>query len=120
MSTLEIVITIVVTCAGVVAGIIYGFLPWRVEQMDKQQQTWQKTLGTLVLCIFVLLLVARYDLASWLILLGTLLGIAIAKIPAIHTWGTTRWFVFHPADVKAKQLKKQEREMRKSSASKRA
>ena len=113
MSTLEIVITIVVTCAGVVAGIIYGFLPWRVEQMDKQQQTWQRSLGTLVLCIFVLLLVARYDLASWLILLGTLLGITIAKIPAIHTWGTTRWFVFHPAEQKARELKKQEREMRK-------
>lgn len=105
MSTLEIVITIVVTCAGVVAGIIYGFLPWRVEQMDKQQRTWQRSLGTLVLCIFVLLLVARYDLASWLILLGTLLGIAIAKIPAIHTWGTSRWFVFHPAEQKARELK---------------
>lgn len=117
MSTLEIVITIVVTSAGVVAGIIYGFLPWRVEQMDKQQQTWQRSLGTLVLCIFVLLLVARYDLASWLILLGTLLGIAIAKIPAIHTWGTTRWFVFHPAEQKARELKKQEREMRKKTHS---
>lgn len=117
MSTLEIVITIVVTCAGVVAGIIYGFLPWQVEQMDKQQQTWQKTLGTLVLCIFVLMVVARYDLASWLILLGTLLGIAIAKIPAIHTWGTTRWFVFHPAEQKARELKKQEREMRKQTHS---
>lgn len=117
MSTLEIVITIVVTCAGVVAGIIYGFLPWRVEQMDKQQQTWQRSLGTLVLCIFVLLLVARYDLASWLILLGTLLGIAIAKIPAIHTWGTTRWFVFHPAEQKVRELKKQEREMRKQTHS---
>lgn len=113
MSTLEIVITIVVACAGVVAGIIYGFLPWQVEKMDKQQRTWQRSLGTLVLCIFVLLLVARYDLASWLVLLGTPLGIAIAKIPAIHTWGTTRWFVFHPAEQKARELKKQEREMRK-------
>ena len=117
MSTLEIVITIVVALAGVVAGIIYGFLPWRVEQMDKQQQTWQKSLGTLVLCVFVLLIVARYDLASWLILLGTLLGIAIAKIPAIHTWGTTRWFVFHPAEQKARELKKHEREMRKQTHS---
>lgn len=110
MSTLEIVITIVVTCAGIVAGVIYGFLPWRVDDMDKQQQTWQKTLGTLVLCIFVLLLVARYDLASWLILLGALLGIAIAKIPAIHTWGTSRWFVFHPAEQKARELKKNKNE----------
>lgn len=119
MSTLEIVVTVVVTLAGIVAGVIYGFLPWRVDDMDKQQQTWQKTLGTLVLCVFVLMLIARYDVASWLILLGTLVGIGIAKIPAIQRWGTSRWFVFHPADVKAKQLKKQEREMRKSSAGKR-
>ena len=46
--------------------------------------------------LFIGLLVAGHDLETWAMVIGLVIGFAVAKIPALHAWALHKWPFFEP------------------------
>lgn len=85
MDTISIVVTVICSIAGLATGILFGAVPLKANRMTDQQNRWQQYVGVGFVVLVFLLMYVKQDVASWAIIIAAIVGLAIAKIPPVHT-----------------------------------
>ena len=62
----------------------------------------------IVAIVFIGLLVAGHDLETWAMVIGLVIGFAVAKIPALHAWALHKWPFFEPKKMAPTRQESQE------------
>lgn len=85
--------------AGIIClagGFFYGLLPLKEENLTAKQKTGARTSSIVVFGVFILLILMKEDMASWVALAGAIVGFGIGKIPPITHFMQTHWSLVAP------------------------
>ncbi len=97
---MSIAIDILLGLFCLAGGVFLGFFPSRREQMTSWQERVSSAVGFVYAVIFVVLMVMRKDVETWVIV-GTLLaGFLIGRIPPLARKAQDRWEMFRPHRAK--------------------
>ncbi|WEV64788.1 hypothetical protein [Bifidobacterium sp. ESL0732] len=103
MGNIDIVVAVIIGVIGFAIGIIFGAIPAFSNKMDENQNRWQQWSGVFVLLVFFLLMYFKLNIASWSLILATIAGFAIAKIPPLHRWLLARFPMLRPKQEEKQQ-----------------
>ena len=81
------------------------------DDVTAKQSKASQMVSFIVAIVFIGLLVAGHDLETWAMVIGLVIGFAVAKIPALHAWALHKWPFFEPkkaapAPKRVKKVKK--------------
>ncbi|KFI90967.1 hypothetical protein BISA_1946 [Bifidobacterium saguini DSM 23967] len=107
-ATMSIIISVVLGIICIPCGLFLGLIPMKADQVTAKQSKASQMMCFIIALIFIGLLVAGRDLETWGIVIGLVIGFAIGKIPALHTWAVNKWPFLEPKKpaTKPKRVKK--------------
>ena len=68
-------------------GLFLGLVPMKADLVTAKQSKASQMVSFIVAIVFIGLLVAGHDLETWAMVIGLVIGFAVAKIPALHPPG---------------------------------
>ncbi|MCO6558074.1 MAG: hypothetical protein J6575_01295 [Bifidobacterium sp.] len=96
MGTIDIVVAVIIGIIGFGIGIVFGAVPAFRDKMDEAQNRWQQWAGVFIIIAFLALMYFKLNISSWSLILATIAGFAIAKIPPLHQWLLARFPMLRP------------------------
>ena len=91
-----IVLSVILGIACVPAGAFLAFVPLKADLMTAKQSKASQMLTFIIALVFIGLMLAGYDMPTYAIVIGLIIGFGIGKIPAAHTWALHTWPFFAP------------------------
>ncbi|WEV65092.1 hypothetical protein [Bifidobacterium sp. ESL0764] len=96
MNPVNLAIAIAMGIVGLALGFFFGLMPMRTYKMTDKQNRLQQWLAIAFILVIILLMYFKQDAASWAIILAAIVGMAIAKIPAINRRLLAKFKIFKP------------------------
>ncbi|WEV68236.1 hypothetical protein OZX72_04455 [Bifidobacterium sp. ESL0769] len=119
MGTIDIVVAIIVGIAGLATGLIVGAMPAFTNKLNDWQNHFQQWAGIILVVVFFLLIYNKLDISSWSIIVSTIAGFALAKIPPLHQWIIAKFPMLAPkVEEKPKPQPAQNRKPKKKNGKK--
>ncbi|OZG62667.1 hypothetical protein BLEM_0584 [Bifidobacterium lemurum] len=94
--TVLLVISIILGLVCVPAGSFLAFVPMKADNMTSKQSKASQMLTFIIALVFIGLLLAGYDMPTYAIVIGLVIGFGLGKIPTIHAWAMRTWPFFEP------------------------
>ena len=96
-TTLSITLSAILAVICIPCGLFLGLVPMKADLVTAKQSKASQMVSFIVAIVFIGLLVAGHDLETWAMVIGLVIGFAVAKIPALHAWALHKWpFFSHP------------------------
>ena len=92
------------------AGLFLGLVPMKAGRVTAKQSKASQMVSFIVAIVFIGLLVAGHDLETWAMVIGLVIGFAVAKIPALHAWALHKWPFFEPKKAAPLQARQESQE----------
>ena len=89
-TTLSITLSAILAVICTPCGLFLGLVPMKADLVTAKQSKASQMVS------FIGLLVAGHDLETWAMVIGLVIGFAVAKIPALHAWALHKWPFFEP------------------------
>ena len=89
-TTLSITLSAILAVICIPCGLFLGLVPMKADLVTAKQSKASQ------MVMFIGLLVAGHDLETWAMVIGLVIGFAVAKIPALHAWALHKWPFFEP------------------------
>ena len=107
-TTLSIILSGVLAIICVPCGMFLGLIPLKADLVTAKQSKASQMMSFIIALVFIGLLLLNRDMETWAIVIGLVIGFAVAKIPALHTWALNKWPFFEPKKpaAKPKRVKK--------------
>lgn len=86
VTTVSTVISVVLGVICAPCGLFLGLVPMKADLVTAKQSKASQMVSFIVAIVFIGLLVAGHDLETWAMVIGLVIGFAVAKIPALHAW----------------------------------
>lgn len=96
VTTVSTVISVVLGVICAPCGLFLGLVPMKAGLVTAKQSKASQMVSFIVAIVFIGLLVAGHDLETWAMVIGLVIGFAVAKIPALHAWALHKWPFFEP------------------------
>ena len=84
VTTVSTVISVVLGVICAPCGLFLGLVPMKADLVTAKQSKASQMVSFIVAIVFIGLLVAGHDLETWAMVIGLVIGFAVAKIPALH------------------------------------
>ena len=110
-TTLSIILSVVLAVICVPCGMFLGLIPLKADLVTAKQSKASQMMSFIIALVFIGLLLLNRDMETWAIVIGLVIGFAVAKIPALHTWALNKWPFFEPkkSAAKPKRVKKDQK-----------
>lgn len=95
-TTLSITLSAILAVICIPCGLFLGLVPMKADLVTAKQSKASQMVSFIVAIVFIGLLVAGHDLETWAMVIGLVIGFAVAKIPALHAWALHKWPFFEP------------------------
>ena len=95
-TTLSITLSAILAVICTPCGLFLGLVPMKADLVTAKQSKASQMVSFIVAIVFIGLLVAGHDLETWAMVIGLVIGFAVAKIPALHAWALHKWPFFEP------------------------
>lgn len=95
-TTLSITLSAILAVICIPCGLFLGLVPMKADLVTAKQSKASQMVSFIVGIVFIGLLVAGHDLETWAMVIGLVIGFAVAKIPALHAWALHKWPFFEP------------------------
>ncbi len=96
VTTVSTVISVVLGVICAPCGLFLGLVPMKAGLVTAKQSKASQMVSFIVAIVFIGLLVAGHDLETWAMVIGLVIGFAVAKIPVLHAWALHKWPFFEP------------------------
>lgn len=96
VTTVSTVISAILAVICIPCGLFLGLVPMKADLVTAKQSKASQMVSFIVAIVFIGLLVAGHDLETWAMVIGLVIGFAVAKIPALHAWALHKWPFFEP------------------------
>ena len=83
-TTLSITLSAILAVICTPCGLFLGLVPMKADLVTAKQSKASQMVSFIVAIVFIGLLVAGHDLETWAMVIGLVIGFAVAKIPALH------------------------------------
>ena len=83
-TTLSITLSAILAVICIPCGLFLGLVPMKADLVTAKQSKASQMVSFIVAIVFIGLLVAGHDLETWAMVIGLVIGFAVAKIPALH------------------------------------
>lgn len=93
-TTLSITLSAILAVICTPCGLFLGLVPMKADLVTAKQSKASQMVSFIVAIVFIGLLVAGHDLETWAMVIGLVIGFAVAKIPALHAWALHKWPFF--------------------------
>lgn len=80
-TTLSITLSAILAVICIPCGLFLGLVPMKADLVTAKQSKASQMVSFIVAIVFIGLLVAGHDLETWAMVIGLVIGFAVAKIP---------------------------------------
>ena len=109
-TTLSITLSAILAVICIPCGLFLGLVPMKADLVTAKQSKASQMVSFIVAIVFIGLLVAGHDLETWAMVIGLVIGFAVAKIPALHAWALHKWPFFEPKKTAPPQARQESQE----------
>ena len=95
-TTLSITLSAILAVICIPCGLFLGLVPMKADLVTAKQSKASQMVSFIVAIEIIGLLVAGHDLETWAMIIGQVIGIAVAKKPAQLAWALHKWPFFEP------------------------
>lgn len=95
-TTLSITLSAILAVICIPCGLFLGLVPMKADTVTAKQSKASQMVSFIVAIVFIGLLVAGHDAETRAMVIGLVIGFAVAKIPALHARALHKWPFFEP------------------------
>lgn len=106
LDTMTLVTSIILGIACIVVGTALGALPIQKHKMTEAQEKLASIMSFVVAMVFLVMMMNKQDLSTWVMLIALAVGFGIGKIPPVHQFFIDHWAFFVPRQPRYTNKKK--------------